>query len=73
MQAVDEQFSVSSRCNIHMLVANLIDGTVAAAVNILRGVYKNDDVNVNTVYHMVFQPVFSVLGMNGNKGGEAVG
>ena len=73
MRAVDEQFSVSSRCNIHMLVANLIDGTVAAAVNILKGIYKNDDVNVNTVYHMVFQPVFSVLGINGNKGEEALG
>ncbi len=73
MQAVDEQFSVSRQCNLHMLVANLIDGTVAAAVNILKGVYKNDDMNVSTVYHMVFQPVFSVLGMNGNKGGEAAG
>ena len=63
MQAVDTEFSVSSRCNLHMLVANLIDGTVAAAVKILRGEYPNDGRSVTTVYHMVFQPLFALLGI----------
>ena len=63
MQSMDNQFSVSGKCNVHMLVTNIINGTVSSAVKILRGEYKNDDVNVNTVYHMVFQPLFSALGI----------
>ena len=73
IQSVDEQFSVSSKCNIHMLVANLIDGTVAAAVKVLKGVYKNDEASVTTVYHMVFQPVFALLGIKREKEREAAG
>ena len=63
MRAVDTEFSVSSHCNVHMLVANLIDGTVAAAVKILRGEYPNDECSATTVYHMVFQPLFALLGI----------
>ena len=47
-----------------MLVWNLLDNTVAMAAKVLRGIYPNDEVNVNTVYHIVFQPVFSVFGQN---------
>lgn len=47
-----------------MLVWNIVDNTVAMAAKVLRGIYPNDEVNVNTVYHMVFQPVFSVFGQN---------
>ena len=64
MQAVDDEFSVSSCCNLHMLVANLIDGTVAAAVKVLHGEYPNDERSVVTVYHMVFQPLFALLGIH---------
>ena len=67
MQAVDTEFSVSSQCNVHMLVANLIDGTVAAAVKILRGEYPNDKRSVTTVYHMVFQPLFALLGIQSDN------
>ena len=64
MQAVDDEFSVSSCCNLHMLVANLIDGTVAAAVKVLHGEYPNDERSVVAVYHMVFQPLFALLGIH---------
>lgn len=47
-----------------MLVWNLLDNTVAMAAKVLKGIYPNDEVNVNTVYRMVFQPVFSVFGQN---------
>ena len=63
MQAMENKFLVSNSCNVHMLVANLIDGTVAAAVKILRGEYPNDERSVTTVYHMVFQPLFGLLGI----------
>ena len=63
MKAVESEFSVSDSCNVHMMVANLIDGTVAAAVKILRGEYPNDERSVTTVYHMVFQPLFALLGI----------
>ena len=69
MQTLDKEFSVSNRCNLHMLVANLIDGTVAAAVKILRGEYPKDERSATTVYHMVFQPLFALLGIQyGNEG-----
>lgn len=73
IQAADERFSVSSKCNVYMLVTNIINGTVSSAVKILRGEYENDDVNVNTVYHMVFQPLFSVFGIQGDKNTVAGG
>lgn len=61
VQEVDKQFSLSSKCNVQILVENLINGTVTGAVNILNGIYKNDDVSVTTVYHMVFQPISALL------------
>ncbi len=67
ISVVDEQFSISQRCNVDLLVANLIDGTVAAAVKAIRGSYQNDDMTAKTVYHMVFQPVFSISGIQ-NEG-----
>ena len=56
-----------------MLVWNLLDNTVAMAAKVLRGIYPNDEVNVNTVYHMVFQPVFSVFGQNSGDDNKADG
>ncbi len=70
IQKADKRFSLSSKCNVQMLVENLINGTVTAAVNILNGVYKNDEVNVTTVYHMVFQPISALLGDRSEKGGD---
>ena len=61
----------SERCNLEMLVWNLLDNTVAMAAKGLRGIYPNDEVNVNTVYRMVFQPVFSVFGQNSGDDDKA--
>ena len=63
----------SERCNLEMLVWNLLDNTVATAAKVLRGIYPNDEVNVNTVYYMVFQPVFSVFGQNSGDDNKADG
>ncbi len=51
---------MSDNCDLHMLSVNLIDGTVSAAVKVLNGVYKDDEITMNTVYHMMFRPIFSV-------------
>lgn len=71
VQAVDERTMFSDRCNLKILVWNLIDGTVAMAVKVLKGVFPNDEINVNTVYHMVFQPIFSVFGQNDGEEDKA--
>ena len=65
VQSVNGLSPFSEKCNLERLVWNLLDNTVAMAAKVLRGVYPNDEVNVNTVYHMVFQPLFSVFGQNG--------
>lgn len=39
----------SEKCNLEMLVWNLVDNTVAMAAKVLRGIYPNDEVKVNTV------------------------
>ena len=70
VSAVDERFLVSRKCNIRMLVANMIDGTVSMAVKVLKGFYPNDDVTAHTVYSMVFQPVFSMLDIKNEEKGE---
>jgi len=41
------------------------------AAKVLRGIYPNDEVSVNTVYRMVFQPVFSVFGQNSGDDNKA--
>lgn len=68
---MDEQFSVPKKCNIQMLVTNLINGTVAAAVKVLKGVYKNDEVTANTVYHMASHPVFLIFGIQNDEDRKA--
>ncbi len=57
---MNERFPMSDNCDLHMLSVNLIDGTVSAAVKVLNGVYKDDEITMNTVYHMMFRPIFSV-------------
>lgn len=58
---IDRRFHISERCSVHVLVMNLIDGTLGAAVKVFRGEFKNDNVTINTIYHAIFQPVFALL------------
>ena len=58
---IDNRFHISERCNCHVLIMHLIDGTLNAAVKVFRGEFGNDDVTINTIYHAVFQPVLAVL------------
>lgn len=61
---LDERFQVSLRHNRHVLVNNLIEGTVSSAIKVLRGEYEDNAITVRTIYRMVFQPVFLALGID---------
>lgn len=63
MDALDERFHISERHDSSVLVANMIDGSVSAAVRVLRGEFSGDDRTLNTIYQTVIQPLFSVLGL----------
>lgn len=65
---IDRRFHLSERCNRHVLVMHLIDGTLSAAVKVFRGEFGNDDVTINTIYHAIFQPVFTLLEPEGEEG-----
>lgn len=41
----------------------MIDGSINAAVRVLRGEFSGDDRTLNTIYQTVIQPLFSVLGL----------
>ena len=63
MDALDKRFHISERHDSGVLVANMIDGSVNAAVRVLRGEFSGDDRTLNTIYQTVIQPLFSVLGL----------
>ena len=63
MDALDERFHISEQHDSSVLVANMIDGSVSAAVRVLRGEFSGDDRTLNTIYQTVIQPLFSVLGL----------
>ena len=63
MDALDKRFHISERHDSGVLVANMIDGSINAAVRVLRGEFSGDDRTLNTVYQTVIQPLFSVLGL----------
>lgn len=63
MDALDERFHISERHDSSVLVANMIDGSVNAAVRVLRGEFSGGDRTLNTIYQTVIQPLFSVLGL----------
>lgn len=63
MEALDERFHISERHDCRVLIANMIDGSVSAAVKVLRGEFSGGDRTLNTIYQTVIQPLFSVLGL----------
>ena len=63
MDALDKRFHISERHDGSVLVANMIDGSINAAVRVLRGEFSGDDRTLNTIYQTVIQPLFSVLGL----------
>ena len=63
MCAASHQFSVTDRCNVELLLVNIITGTVGAAGKMLKGVYPNNEITKLTAYNMVFQPIFVLLGI----------
>lgn len=64
VEELDEKFQVSLRHNRHVLVNNMIEGTVSSAIKVLRGEYEDNHITVRTIYRMVFQPVFLALGID---------
>ena len=61
IDAIGGRFHLSERCSCRVLIIHLIDGTMSAAVKFFRGEFKNDEMTINTIYHAIFQPVFSIL------------
>ena len=61
---IDVRFNISGRCNRHVLLVNMIEGTMNDAVRVLRGEYENDSATVETIYQSVFQPIYSILGID---------
>lgn len=55
------------RCNTDLLAAHMINATAAYASKMLRGYYKNEKATEETVYHMVFQPIYAALGIQGGN------
>ena len=56
-----ENYKAFENHNIMIMLANMVDATISAAVKVINGTYENNDITVNTVYRMIFQPVFSVF------------
>lgn len=61
VDTVDRKLHISAYYNIHVLLCNLIDGTLSAAARVFSGTYQNDDLTVQTIYQSVFQPVWTAL------------
>lgn len=58
---LNNNFLNQVKCDTDMLAAHMINATAAYASKMLRGYYKNDKSTEETVYHMVFQPIYATL------------
>lgn len=63
--------SARVKCDTNLLAAHMINVTAAYASKVLRGYYKNEKTTEETVYHMVFQPVYAALGIRGGDTEDA--
>lgn len=61
--AAEEKTCRETQCDINLLAAHMVNATAGYASKTLRGYYKNDRATEETVYHMVFQPVYATLGI----------
>jgi len=61
IDVLDGILQVSERFDRVVLVNNIVDGTVAAAVKYLANIYSNNDLTVDTIYQMILNPVFLTL------------
>lgn len=61
VQAIRRSYHLEDQQVIHILMVNLVEGTMSAAVKVLKGQYENTPASVYTIYRMVFQPVYSML------------
>ena len=51
------------KCNTDLLKAHIINATAAYASKVLRGYYEDGESTQETVYNMVFQPIYAALGL----------
>ena len=69
----DRKFHVSERYDLMVLMTNLIDGTIAAAIKVIRNEYDNSALTIRTIYQMILRPVFAALDLSfeadSHKGG----
>ncbi len=57
-------YKIFEHHNVTLLLANMVDATISAAVNVINGTYENNDITVNTVYRIIFQPLLSIFGID---------
>ena len=60
---LEENASARVRCDTNLLAAHMVNATAAYASKMLRGFYKREKATEETVYHMVFQPIYATLGI----------
>lgn len=61
---LSENYKIFEHHNVTLLLANMVDATISAAVNVINGTYENNDITVNTVYRIIFQPLLSIFGID---------
>ncbi len=64
---LDAKYNISKEHNFRILLANIINATVRCAVKVIDGEYENDEITQKTIYIMIFQPVFSIFGIDAYK------
>ena len=45
-------------------MTNLIEGTIAAAIKVIRNEYDNRALTIRTIYQMILRPVFAALNLS---------
>ncbi len=57
-------YKIFEHHNVILLLANMVDATISAAVNVINGTYENNEITVNTIYRIIFQPLLSIFGID---------
>lgn len=47
-----------------VLMTNLIDGTIAAAIKVIRNEYDSSALTIHTIHQMILRPVFAALDLS---------
>lgn len=64
---LDEKYNISKEHNFIILLSNIVNATVRFAVKVIDGEYENNEITAKTIYRMIFQPIFSIFGIDAYK------